>query len=261
MQITKVKCPLCGQEISKSNIAKHDRRHREHPETFKKTDFKLTHEGLNCQFCNKLCKNRNSLCNHERQCSLNPNRQVSGFVQYNLEIKSGARQVWNKNLTKELDERVASQGESLSNYYKTHDSVWKGKHLPEEMRKNIGRGVKKFLIEHPEMVPYKRNHSSNESYPEDYFTKLFINNGIHLVKQYPVHSYHLDFCEPNKLIDIEIDGDQHYLDSKIIKHDIIRTKYLEDNGWIVYRIRWSEFKMLPIEEKQKIVQQIKKLLE
>lgn len=30
-----------------------------------------------CKFCNKICKNSNSLRNHERLCKLNPDRQVS----------------------------------------------------------------------------------------------------------------------------------------------------------------------------------------
>lgn len=31
---------------------------------------------LNCKFCNKECKNNNSLRNHERLCKLNPDRQT-----------------------------------------------------------------------------------------------------------------------------------------------------------------------------------------
>lgn len=261
MQRTKVVCPICGQEISKSNVSKHERRHKDHPETFNQGKYELTHDDLNCQFCNKICKNRNSLCNHERQCKLNPNRQISsGFIKYQEDIKSGARVVWNKGLTKETDDRVAAQGDSLSKYYETHDAVWAGKNLPEEMKRNIGRGVKQFLIENPDMVPYKRNHSSKESYPEEYFTKLFQQEGIKLVKQFSVYSYHLDFCDPDKKIDIEIDGDQHYLDPKIVEHDKIRNKFLEDDGWTVFRIKWSDYKKMTHSEKEQTIQKIKELL-
>lgn len=41
--------------------------------------YKTTHEGLECEFCGKLCKNTNSLVNHERFCSKNPNKRPSGF--------------------------------------------------------------------------------------------------------------------------------------------------------------------------------------
>jgi len=46
---------------------------------------------VECIYCNKLCKNNNSLINHQRLCKLNPNKQtiVSNFIKYNKEIKSG----------------------------------------------------------------------------------------------------------------------------------------------------------------------------
>ena len=40
---------------------------------------------MNCIFCDRLCKNNNSLRNHERLCKMNPNRQqlASNFKIYN----------------------------------------------------------------------------------------------------------------------------------------------------------------------------------
>lgn len=113
----KVICELCGQEISKSNYSKHIRRHNNHPETFNKISYKLNHEDLICQFCGKECKNRNSLCNHERLCKENPNRQnviIDGF-------NNKGRTAWNKGLTKETDERLQKQSTSL------HLSIQSGK--------------------------------------------------------------------------------------------------------------------------------------
>lgn len=99
--VSKVKCELCSCEISKSNYSKHLRRHQIHPETFSKTigRYKLNHEGLVCQFCGKECKTKNSLCNHERLCRENPNRQEP----YK---NTKSRTAWNKGLTKETDERI-----------------------------------------------------------------------------------------------------------------------------------------------------------
>lgn len=76
---TKIKCEICGQEISKSNYTKHLRRHNLHPETFEIPTYRVNHEGLECQFCGKICKNDNSLRNHERLCKLNPNRQLTTY--------------------------------------------------------------------------------------------------------------------------------------------------------------------------------------
>ena len=246
-------CPICGKEISNSNIKKHLESHEKHPEYHEESKWSVKHKGLLCQYCGKECKNSNSLCNHERLCKYNPIKQES-----NLKEFIGVSHVaWNKGLTKETDDRVAAQSKSLSKYYETHDAAWVGKNLPEEMKQNIGEGVKRFLIENPDMVPYKRNHSSKESYPEEYFTELFQQEGIKLVKQFSVHSYHLDFCDPDKKIDIEIDGDQHYLDPKIVEHDKIRNKFLEDSGWTLFRIKWSDYKKMTHSEKEQIVQKIK----
>lgn len=38
---------------------------------------------MNCKFCNKECKNSNSLKNHERLCKLNPSRAESSFIKAN----------------------------------------------------------------------------------------------------------------------------------------------------------------------------------
>jgi hypothetical protein len=44
---------------------------------------------MNCKFCEKPCKNDNSLRNHERLCKKNPNKQevVSNFIVYNKKRK------------------------------------------------------------------------------------------------------------------------------------------------------------------------------
>lgn len=109
----KIKCDLCGQEISASNYNSHLRRHKNHPETFIVPRYRLNHDGLSCQYCKKQFKNANSLCNHERQCKNNPDRQESGFVFYNTLVKKGIVKVWNKGLTKENDERVKKLSSSL----------------------------------------------------------------------------------------------------------------------------------------------------
>ena len=256
MQRTKVKCELCGQEISKSNLSKHLRRHQQHPESFKDESYKLTHDGLDCQFCGKTCKNRNSLCNHERLCKENPNKQLVVIEGFN----DKGRVAWNKGLTKEIDTRVSNQSKSLRNYYETHSGVWSGhKHTDEEKLK-IGAGVKAFLVKNPDMVPYIRNHSSNQSYPEKYFKELFKAEGLDLSYHHRIHTYELDFCNVDKKLDIEIDGEQHYLDSRVVESDKKRNQYLQSLGWNVFRIRWAEFKKYSGAEKIELINTIKNLL-
>lgn len=119
----------------------------------------------------------------------------------------------------------------------------------EETKKKISEIRKKFILENPDKAPYKLNHSSKESYPERYFTDLFEKENIKIERYYQIGLYELDFCIPEKKIDIEIDGNQHYYDVKIIESDIRRTKFLEENGWDVIRIKWSEYNSLNYEEK------------
>ena len=137
MAVKKVICAICNQEISVSNYSKHQRRHELHPETFNKSSYRITHDGLWCQFCEKICKNRNSLCNHERLCKLNPNRQESGFVYYN----ASGRTAWNKGLNKLVDERVEKNGESIREHYKNFPNKQTGRKLSEEHKKKISATI------------------------------------------------------------------------------------------------------------------------
>lgn len=255
MQRTKVKCELCGQEISKSNYTKHIGRHEKHPETFEKPPYSLDHDGLICQYCGKEWKNRNSLCTHERQCEKNPKRQkiiIEGF-------NNVGRTAWNKGLTKETDERVKQRGEKLHNRYVNKELIRYnlGSHHTEEEKYNLSRKMKDFLSKNPDKVPYILNHSSKMSYPEKYFIDLFEKESINLIYHYRINKYELDFCDLNKKIDVEIDGDQHYLDKRIVKSDKERDSYLNDLGWKIIRIRWSEYKKLSYEEKSFLINQLK----
>ena len=116
--------------------------------------------------------------------------------------------------------------------------------LSDDTKKKISNSRKEYLKNNPDKVPYLLNHSRNESYPEKYFTDVFTERKIDIVKSYRIGLYELDFCILDKKIDIEIDGEQHYLDSKIIDSDKRRNKYLEDLDWSIIRIRWSEYKQL-----------------
>lgn len=127
----------------------------------------------------------------------------------------------------------------------------------EDTKKKISEIRKKYLSENPDKVPYKLNHSSKESYPEKYFTEVFKNEGIDVVKSFYIGLYELDFCIPDKKIDIEIDGSQHYYDNKIVESDKRRNRFLEGNGWDIIRINWSEYQKLNFDEKKEYITNLK----
>lgn len=60
-----------------------------------------------CQYCRKICKNENSLRNHERLCKLNPNHQEHTGFNYG----------WTKGLSKETNEGLRHISESLKKHY------------------------------------------------------------------------------------------------------------------------------------------------
>ena len=126
----------------------------------------------------------------------------------------------------------------------------------DETRKKLSSIRTKYLEDNPDKVPYLLNHSRTESYPEKYFYKIFTDNGLEIIKGYKIWLYELDFCIPNKKIDIEIDGDQHYLDDKILKSDIKRNNFLKEKGWDIIRIKWSDYKKMSIENKQVYIRQL-----
>lgn len=138
----------------------------------------------------------------------------------------------------------------------------RGKHHTEEQKRKVSESRKKYLMEHPEKVPYVLNHhSKGDSYPEQYFKTLFENEQIEYKQNYYQNGYFLDFAWPEQKKYIEIDGEQHYVDPRIVKHDKKRTKKLNDAGWVcIKRIRWSEYQKLDILEKQKLILEIKELL-
>jgi len=132
----------------------------------------------------------------------------------------------------------------------------------EETKKKLSKLKRKFLEENPDKVPYLLNHhSKGMSYPEKYFEKAFRNENVGLTYHFRIGLYELDFSDPIRKIDIEIDGEQHYVDKRIVESDKRRDKYLEDRGWIVYRVRWSRFSRLKKEFRKMVVQEIKALIE
>lgn len=147
--------------------------------------------------------------------------------------------------------RTKTEMLSLSGKNRTHS---------EETRNKISKSRQKFLTENPNMVPYKLNHKSNgESYPERYFREWLQKENISFEQEYKFKLYSFDFLINGK-IDLEIDGDQHILDEKIKEHDKKRDKITINNGYLVKRILWSEYKRLSKIEQIEFLQNLKQFL-
>lgn len=95
--MNKVSCLYCREVRSVKNFNRHLKTLHEN------SNIEIT---LTCKFCNKLCKNLNSLKNHERLCPSNSERN---YISHTIGIKA-----WNKGLTATNDERVANQAAKIA---------------------------------------------------------------------------------------------------------------------------------------------------
>lgn len=194
MTRTKVKCDICGQEISKSNITKHMQRHEEHPESFELSKYKLDHDGLECQYCGRLCKSRNSLCNHERLCKQNPDRQV--VEKKTIEgFNNKGRTPWNKGLSKYNDERVAQNCKSIKAFYDTHAGSWSGKQHTEDSKRKIALSV-------------AGNTRGNRS-KKGYYKNIYCGSSYELAYVIYNIDHNIPFSKCNRYYEYEFEGSKH----------------------------------------------------
>ena len=143
--------------------------------------------------------------------------------------------------------------------WKGKEGPWKGKQRSEESKKKTSDTMKRKIAEGTFTVPYKRNHSSKISFPEKYFMEVF--KDLPIKYNYQVGLYQLDFAIPEKKVYIEIDGEQHFVDKKIVEHDKERTKKLESLGWkCLQRVRWASYKKLKEAEQKSFCETLIKLL-
>lgn len=199
---------------------------------------------LLCNHCTGERKSKNSLIQHEIKCPSNPERKYSS----GMLGKKGGNQF--------TTGRVKGHTEETKQLMKIVSS---NKRHTEASKKKISIARIKYLKEHPEKVPYRINHSSKISYPELYFSECFADV-VNLEKEHQVGLYSLDFANVADKLYLEIDGEQHYLDDRIVESDKKRTAKLTELGWIGYRIRWSDFQRLTEDEKKRTILNIRSMM-
>lgn len=254
-----------------------------------------------CEFCNKFFKGRSAKVNknkHILHCSKNPESESYVCEKCNREFNNRhsfiGHNAWcgkiRKNKTENNKIEKTKKNEYKCKYceMKIENSAKLGGHVAsckfnpnfenirnkriaankiitrthsQETKDKISKSRKDFLKNNPDKVPYLLNHSSKESYPEKYFTEVFENENIDVVKKFRIGLYELDFCILSKKIDIEIDGSQHYSDKKILISDKRRTDFLESNGWNVVRIDWMKYQRLNKEEKESFIYNLKSYID
>jgi len=111
-----------------------------------------------------------------------------------------------------------------------------------EQREKLSKIRREYLEKNPDKVPYRLNHSSKKSYPEEIFEKELIKRKMSgWVYNYPMGIYQYDFAWPDLKIDVEIDGATHKQE-KVKRIDERRDKFSNENGWKVIRFPASKVK-------------------
>lgn len=204
-----------------------------------------TEGTLICDFCLVSKKSNNSRIQHQIRCSKNPNKL---FVGSHKKGKKGGN--------------AFTAGTKIGHSIETREKmkVTNKRVHTQETKAKISSRRKKYLDENPDKVPYLLNHSSKQSYPEKYFQEIF-ENFLDATFEYSLLRYHIDVAFPSRKVALEIDGEQHYVDKRVVASDIIRDQTLSDLGWSTIRIRWSNYSKLSLEDREQYVLLLKHSIE
>ena len=138
-----IKCQLCGNLISSNNLQKHINGHSNGNWDKRQKIISVQHEGLNCVYCGKECKNKKSLAQHEIRCKENPSElKVVPSSKWYESMYSG-KAVWNKGLTKETDQRVAKCVETFKKNLQLgkFNASFCGRAVSEETKEKIRNSI------------------------------------------------------------------------------------------------------------------------
>lgn len=193
---------------------------------------------LYCKFCNKECKNANSLRNHERLCKENSNRDIKSLTQMSKNRykwnTSGNYTPWNKGLTKAIDKRLEKQGKTFSENFKA-GLISCSHPQTEESKRKIRESTLRYIKSTSGGPRYNKNACI-------YFDKLNSDNGWNLQHalnggEIRIGRYSLDSYDSIRNIVVEYDERHHHIiNGEKSKRDIDRENRIKEKlGCIFYR--------------------------
>lgn len=114
-----------------------------------------------------------------------------------------------------------------------------------ETKNKISKAVLNNFKNHPEKYAWFRRSKNNISYIEKLFINLIkeenLENKYDIIKEYPVYPYFIDFAFENIKVAIELDGNQHLNNDRILS-DKNKDDLLFQNGWRTLRISSYDIK-------------------
>ena len=113
----------------------------------------------------------------------------------------------------------------------------------EETKAKIGAKRKQWLSDNPEKHPW-RNKDRFKSEPCEKVKEFLTKLQVQFVSEYQPNldgrHFSIDIAIPDKLVALEINGNQHYESRGTLKpYYQERHNLLEKNGWTVYEIHYS----------------------
>ena len=117
------------------------------------------------------------------------------------------------------------------------------KKLSEEQKQHLSKQRKQWLQDNPERHPWRRKDKF-KSEPCEKAKEFLISLGVEFIEEFipqvDGRFFSIDIALPDKMIAIEINGNQHYEKRGILKpYSQERHDLLESLGWTVYEIHYS----------------------
>jgi very-short-patch-repair endonuclease len=226
--VSKKECSKCGELFHPGILWRHEKYCEGIKKKKKKkikSEWKQENGMYKCPYCDKEFSPY-GIVTHIYKKHTEEGRKQNPNIGYEL----GTQKIWNKNIPMR-EESKKKLSKSLSGKKKPLVSKETRKKQSESRIKSIKEG----------RTPRWQTISGN-SYPEKYFEKYLINEGLSFKTQYHIfngkRNYFLDFYFTDKKVNLEIDGLQHNWPERI-ESDKRRDKYLNSQNIKVIRIQWK----------------------
>ena len=200
-----------------------------------------------CQYCGKICKNANSLRNHERLCKQNPNRQemtwlsYGGFTEYNKNLKNGLVHRKPSNQFINAEELGLEKPKISEETKKRIGNAWRGKKHTEEQKKKISKTMSKIVKENPNYSFSMGNRFKKSIYKDFHmdssweliFAQYLDNQNILWVKNSKGFQYNWEKQKRTYYPDFYLSDYDVYVEIKGYETDKDKAKYTAINNLIV----------------------------
>ena len=103
----------------------------------------------------------------------------------------------------------------------------------------------KYLKKKTNKTAWQRKANGQLSCLEQWFLtdvieRYNLNQKYDIINELPIYPYFIDFAFCNIKLAVQLDGKQHFYTQRRINKDIKKDRFLMDNGWKVFRIKYNE---------------------